>query len=172
MMSLTHIATQSIPTVSWRPVAKAILSLVPTLSVPETRTGWRIPRVAPLTATSAPNPPTPPTTLAPGVFAAMERKTGTSACLSAMSTPADLYVMREGINCGPCGGRGQMPATLWIGPGKAPVPRGSTASGVPPAARAARSGPGETADCADGRVRPDQSGTCPPTTSLLASTPG
>ena len=40
-MSFTHIATRSMPTVSWRPAAKATLSLVPTPSVPETSTGSR-----------------------------------------------------------------------------------------------------------------------------------
>ena len=37
-MSLTHIATQSTPTVSSFPVANAYLSLVPTPSVPATST--------------------------------------------------------------------------------------------------------------------------------------
>jgi hypothetical protein len=34
-------ATQSMPIVSWRPVAKAIFSFVPTPSAPATSTGWR-----------------------------------------------------------------------------------------------------------------------------------
>ena len=41
-MSFTHMATQSMPMVSWRPVANAIFNLVPTPSVPATSTGVRI----------------------------------------------------------------------------------------------------------------------------------
>ena len=53
-MSLTHMATQSMPTVSCRPVRKASFSLVPTPSVPLTSTGSRRP------AGSANAPPNPP----------------------------------------------------------------------------------------------------------------
>ena len=56
MMSLTHIATQSIPTVPCLSVRKASLSFVPTPSVPETRTGFSIPFVS-----SSKRPPKPPT---------------------------------------------------------------------------------------------------------------
>ena len=42
-MSLTHIATQSIPTVLWMLSSYASFTLVPTPSVPETNTGFSIP---------------------------------------------------------------------------------------------------------------------------------
>ena len=54
-MSFTHIATQSIPTVSCLSIRKAILSFVPTPSVPETRTGFVIPVMS-----SSNRPPKPP----------------------------------------------------------------------------------------------------------------
>ena len=41
MMSLTHMATRSMPMVSWRSMRMAILILVPTPSVAETSTGSR-----------------------------------------------------------------------------------------------------------------------------------
>ena len=63
MMSLTHIATQSMPTVSCRSIRKASFSFVPTPSVPETRIGFRIPVRS--GAKRPPKPPSPPTT--PGV---------------------------------------------------------------------------------------------------------
>ena len=40
-MSLTHMATQSMPTVSCTSIRKAIFSFVPTPSVPLTSTGLR-----------------------------------------------------------------------------------------------------------------------------------
>ncbi len=43
MISFTHIATQSIPIVSFLFISIAIFSLVPTPSVPLTRTGSFIP---------------------------------------------------------------------------------------------------------------------------------
>ena len=57
MISFTHIATQSIPTVSCLSMRKAILSFVPTPSVPETRTGLFIPVRS--SSKSPPNPPIP-----------------------------------------------------------------------------------------------------------------
>ena len=54
-MSLTHMATQSMPTVSCLSIRKASFSLVPTPSVPETSTGFFMP------ARSGANiPPKPP----------------------------------------------------------------------------------------------------------------
>ena len=55
MISLTHIATQSMPTVSCLSIRKAIFSLVPTPSVPETSTGCSMPVMS-----SSYNPPKPP----------------------------------------------------------------------------------------------------------------
>ena len=62
-MSLTHMATQSMPTVSCLSIKKASLSLVPTPSVPETRMGFFIP--ATLGANRPPKPPRVPIT--PGI---------------------------------------------------------------------------------------------------------
>ena len=62
-MSLTHIATQSMPTVSCLFIRKAILSLVPTPSVPLTSTGREIPVRS--SSNSPPNPPMPEST--PGI---------------------------------------------------------------------------------------------------------
>ena len=59
-MSLTHMATQSMPTVSCLSMRKAIFSLVPTPSVPETRTGFFMP--ATLGANRPPKPPREPMT--------------------------------------------------------------------------------------------------------------
>ena len=44
-ISLTHMATQSMPTVVCLSMRNAIFSLVPTPSVPDTRTGSFIPSV-------------------------------------------------------------------------------------------------------------------------------
>jgi len=55
MTSFTHIATQSIPTVSCLSIRKAIFSFVPTPSVPETRTGFLI-----FSTSSSKRPPKPP----------------------------------------------------------------------------------------------------------------
>ena len=54
-MSFTHIATQSIPMVSCLSIINASLSLVPTPSVPLTRTGLSIPVMS--SSKSPPNPP-------------------------------------------------------------------------------------------------------------------
>ena len=59
-MSFTHMATQSMPTVSCLSMRKAILSFVPTPSVPETRTGSFMP--ARLGRNRPPKPPRPPRT--------------------------------------------------------------------------------------------------------------
>ena len=63
-ISLTHIATQSMPTVSCLSIKKAIFSLVPTPSVPETSTGRFIP--ARLGSNTPPKPPSPDST--PGML--------------------------------------------------------------------------------------------------------
>ena len=63
MTSFTHMATQSIPTVSCLSIRKAIFSLVPTPSVPETSTGSDMPARSGLKR--PPKPPRPPST--PGV---------------------------------------------------------------------------------------------------------
>ena len=60
-MSLTHIATQSIPTVSCLSIRNASFSFVPTPSVPETRVGFSI--FLKLSMEKAPEkPPSPPRT--------------------------------------------------------------------------------------------------------------
>ena len=79
-------ATRSMPTVAWRPVSMAILSLVPTPSVVETSTGSVNP--AARRSNSAPNPPRPPITPARVVAAASGLIRSTSASPAAMSTPA------------------------------------------------------------------------------------
>ena len=63
-MSLTHMATQSMPTVSCLSIRKAIFSFVPTPSVPETSTGWVRPVIS--SSNRPPKPPSPP--MAPGVI--------------------------------------------------------------------------------------------------------
>ena len=55
MISFAHIATQSMPTVSCLSIIKASLSLVPTPSVPLTRTGFEMP-----VKSSSKRPPKPP----------------------------------------------------------------------------------------------------------------
>src|SRR5262249_12559934 len=96
MMSLMHIATQSIPMVSCRPVANAIFNLVPTPSVPATSTGERI-LETPFRPISAPKPPIASRTSGPRVGRATLRKSGINLSLRSMSTPADLYVSRAAI---------------------------------------------------------------------------
>ena len=64
-MSLTHIATRSIPTVSSRAIIDASFSLVPTPSVADTSTGLR--NRSSGNSYSAPKPPSPPNTPAPWV---------------------------------------------------------------------------------------------------------
>jgi hypothetical protein len=85
-MSLTHIATRSIPIVSWRPVSIAILTFVPTPSFAATRMGSRKPA-----AFRSKSPPKPPISAsAPG--RRVERTSGlmasTMALPASMSTPA------------------------------------------------------------------------------------
>ena len=58
MTSLTHMATQSMPTVSCLSIRKAIFSLVPTPSVPETSTGWGMSVQS--SSNRPPKPPRPP----------------------------------------------------------------------------------------------------------------
>ena len=63
-MSLTHMATQSMPTVLCLSIKKAIFSLVPTPSVPDTSTGCCMP-----VTSSSNRPPKPPRLpMAPGVM--------------------------------------------------------------------------------------------------------
>jgi len=85
-MSLTHIATRSIPTVSCLSIKKAILSFVPTPSVELTRTGFSIPAI--LSEKSAPNPPISPITPVLGVCFAMSLILLTRAFALSISTPA------------------------------------------------------------------------------------
>ena len=59
-MSLTHMATQSMPTVSCLSMRKAIFSLVPTPSVPDTSTGFFMPVIS--GANMPPKPPRVPIT--------------------------------------------------------------------------------------------------------------
>jgi hypothetical protein len=79
-------ATRSIPTVSKRPVAMATASLVPTPSVPDTRTGRRYP------AGSSKSPPKPP--MAPSgpgrsvVEATRSLMPAMARSAASMSTPA------------------------------------------------------------------------------------
>ncbi len=83
--SFTLIATRSMPTVSCFFMRKAILSLVPTPSVPETITGF-------LnffeTSTSAPKPPRPLRTSGRMVRLAKGLMRSTSSSPASMSTPA------------------------------------------------------------------------------------
>ncbi len=60
MMSLTHMATQSMPMVSCLSMSWARRSLVPTPSVPETRTGFFMPDTS--GANMPPKPPRVPIT--------------------------------------------------------------------------------------------------------------
>src|ERR1700722_6991860 len=90
MMSLTHMATRSIPIVSCVPVAKAILSFVPTPSVPLTRTGSS---TSEGTRQSPAKPPTSLTTSAIRVIFASGLIRSTSSSPASMSTPASRYVM-------------------------------------------------------------------------------
>ncbi len=87
-MSLTHIATQSMPTVSCLSSRNASLSLVPTPSVPLTSTGSRMPATS--GANRAPNPPRPEST--PGMFvrATWRFIRSTASYPAVISTPAAL----------------------------------------------------------------------------------
>ena len=86
MMSLTHMATQSMPMVSWRSISWAMRILVPTPSVPETRQGRAMP------ATSSWNrPPKPPMpSVTPGIIvrATCFFISSTARYPAVMSTPA------------------------------------------------------------------------------------
>ncbi len=84
-MSLTLIATRSMPTESWRPSVNASLSFVPTPSVPATSTGSR--KRLPI-STSAPKPPMPASTSGRIVRLANGLMRSTSASPASMSTPA------------------------------------------------------------------------------------
>src|SRR5512141_509707 len=100
-MSLTHMATRSIPTVSSFPAAAATLTLVPTPSVPETRTGSRYFRTGKWKKPA--NDPISPRTSLRCVVRTIGRIFRTRRSPSSMSTPAALYVtgffkLRSGWN--------------------------------------------------------------------------
>src|SRR5512141_3102539 len=100
-MSFTHMATRSIPTVSNLPAAAATLTLVPTPSVPETRTGSRYFRAG--KRKNPANEPISPRTSLRCVVRTIGRIRRTRRSPSSMSTPAVLYVtgffkMRSGWN--------------------------------------------------------------------------
>ena len=100
-MSLTHMATRSIPTVSNFPAAAATFTLVPTPSVPETRTGSRYFRAGKRKKPA--NEPISPSTSLRCVVWTIGRIRRTRRSPSSMSTPAVLYVtvffkMRSGWN--------------------------------------------------------------------------
>ncbi len=84
-MSLTLIATRSMPTVPWRASSMASLSFVPTPSVPATSTGSR--KRFPI-STSAPKPPIPASTSGRMVRLANGLIRSTRASPASMSTPA------------------------------------------------------------------------------------
>ena len=85
-ISLTHIATKSMPMVSCLFMAMASFILVPTPSVPETKTGSLYSRLA--KSNKAPNPPSPPITPAVWVLLAADFIRSTSWLPFSMSTPA------------------------------------------------------------------------------------
>jgi len=86
-MSFTHIATRSMPTVPSRFAIAATFTLVPTPSVPETRTGSRY---FPAGNRKNPaNPPIPPRTSLRCVVPTIGRMRETMRSPSSMSTPAD-----------------------------------------------------------------------------------
>src|SRR5512140_457514 len=100
-MSLTHMATRSIPTVSNFPAAAATLTFVPTPSVPETRTGSRYFRAGKRKKPA--NEPISPSTSFRCVVRTIGRIRRTRRSPSSMSTPAALYVtgifkLRSGFN--------------------------------------------------------------------------
>src|SRR5262245_29258876 len=88
-MSLTPIATRSMPTVACRPASAATFSLVPTPSVDETRTGSRY---FDGTRTRLAKPPTPPITSARFVARASGVMRRTASSPAPMSTPASRSV--------------------------------------------------------------------------------
>ena len=83
---MTHMATQSIPTVSCLSIRKASFSLVPTPSVPETSTG----RFMPLKSGSnrPPKPPMPDSTPGTAVRATWAFISSTALYPAVTSTPA------------------------------------------------------------------------------------
>ena len=89
MMSLTHMATQSMPMVSCLSSSWARRSLVPTPSVPETRTGSVMPEKS--GAKRPPKPPMPET--APGILVRSTKGfiSRTPSYPAVMSTPAAAY---------------------------------------------------------------------------------
>src|SRR5512140_644931 len=89
-MSLTHMATRSIPTVSNFPAAAATLTFVPTPSVPETRTGSRYFRAGKRKKPA--NEPISPSTSLRRAVRTIGRVRRTRRSPSSMSTPAVLYV--------------------------------------------------------------------------------
>ena len=86
MMSLTHMATQSTPTVSCLSIRKASFSLVPTPSVPETSTGSVMP--ARSGTNRPPKPPMSEQTPAVAVRAIWPFISSTALYPAVMSTPA------------------------------------------------------------------------------------
>src|SRR5438034_2485794 len=88
-MSLTPIATRSIPTVSCRPARKATWSLVPTPSVDDTRTGSRN---FDGTLTKLAKPPMPPMTSGRFVARASGAIRRTASSPASMSTPDSRQV--------------------------------------------------------------------------------
>src|SRR5512143_864417 len=89
-MSLTHMATRSMPTVPSRPAIAATFTLVPTPSVPETRTGSRYFRAG-KRKKPAKEPISPRTSLR-CVVRTIGRIRRTRRSPSSISTPAVLYV--------------------------------------------------------------------------------
>ncbi len=86
--SLTHMATQSMPTVSCLSSKKASLILVPTPSVPETSTGSFMP--VRLGASRPPKPPIPPSTSEVWVRLTESFISSTDSYPAVTSTPACL----------------------------------------------------------------------------------
>ena len=86
MISLTHMATQSMPTVSCLSIRKASFSLVPTPSVPLTSTGWVMPVTS--SSKSPPKPPMPDITPGMLVRAMCFFISSTALYPAVMSTPA------------------------------------------------------------------------------------
>src|SRR5579872_7155571 len=88
-MSLTHMATRSMPIVEWLSVSIAILSLVPTPSFAATSTGSLKP--AALRSKSPPNPPISASAPERRVERTAGLMASTRALPASMSTPACLY---------------------------------------------------------------------------------
>src|SRR3954447_23457638 len=88
-MSLTHIATASIPIVSWRSIINASMSFVPTPSVPETNTGSF--KFNTDKSNIPPNPPKPPITPGLIVFCTCFFILETASYPASIFTPACSY---------------------------------------------------------------------------------